>query len=149
MVLKFIPLPILQRNIYLYLKAHWLIYISIWKLTYSKVQTSTNSPEKLKMKLTKVCLYPLKKKNTFISEWKSVAGPHFMGLLTVSKESVLRDAVHSALTSSVFHESGNCCLCACVLHASMNSSLTRLTQKLSTFIECQISGTACMGTETQ
>ena len=59
-----------------------------------------------------------------------VAGPNFMALLTVSTESALTEAGNSVLTASVFHGlAANFGFCACVLHVTRHSTLTRLAQK--------------------
>ena len=59
-------------------------------------------------------------------------------LLTISKESALVEVGNSALTSSVFDGLvGNFGLCACVLHVTRHSTLTKLAQKLGA---CVVSG---------
>ena len=59
-----------------------------------------------------------------------VSGPNFMALLTVSTESALTEAGNSVLTASVFHGlAANLGFCACVLHVTRHSMLTRLAQK--------------------
>ena len=56
-----------------------------------------------------------------------------MALLTVSTESALTEAGTSVLTASVFHVlAGNFGFCACVLHITRHSTLTRLAQKFGT-----------------
>ena len=53
-----------------------------------------------------------------------------MALLTVSTESALTEAGNSVLTASVFHGLGaKFGFCACVLHVTRHSTLTRLVQK--------------------
>ena len=57
-------------------------------------------------------------------------GPNLMALLTKSTESALTEAGNSVLTASVFHWlAANFGLCACVLHVTRHSALTRLVQK--------------------
>ena len=53
-----------------------------------------------------------------------------MALLTASTESALTEAGNSLLTASVFHGlAASFGFCACVLHVTRNSTLTRLAQK--------------------
>ena len=57
-----------------------------------------------------------------------------MALLTVSTESALTEAGNSLLTASVFHGlAANLGFCACVLHVTRHSRLTRLAQKFGAF----------------
>ena len=57
-------------------------------------------------------------------------GLNYMALLTVSTESALMEAGNSVLTASVFHRyAANFGFCACVLHVTRHSTLTRLAQK--------------------
>ena len=68
------------------------------------------------------------KKNTLVAHQRT--GPKFMALLTVSKESALTEAGNSVLMASVFHRlAANFGFCACVLHVTRHSTLTRLAQK--------------------
>ena len=60
----------------------------------------------------------------------SSAGPNSMALLTVSTESALAEVGNSVLTASIFHGlAENFGFCACVLHVTRHSTLTRLAQK--------------------
>ena len=60
-----------------------------------------------------------------------VAGPNFMALLTVSTESALTEAGYFVLTGSVFHRLvANFGFCACVLHVTWHSTLTRLAKEI-------------------
>ena len=57
-------------------------------------------------------------------------GPNFMALLTISTESALTEAENSMLTASIFQGlAANLGFCACVLHVTRHSTLTRLAQK--------------------
>ena len=78
--------------------------------------------------------FPHKCSAPMLSFYDTAPGPNFMALLTVSTEFALTEAGNSMLTASVFHGlAANFGFCACVLHVTKHSTLTRLAQKFGAY----------------
>ena len=76
----------------------------------------------------KTKLQPQTELDSYGSLGPNMTGPNFMALLIASTESTLTETGNSVLTASVFHGL-NFGFCACVLHVTRHSTLTRLAQK--------------------